>query len=86
MADDTAAPELSPAETMGLQGPRLAARVRQALYHVPAADLAHAHARIRDGSVARNLDYFHDGTRETIRVLPVSHRRCCPRRSPTSTG
>jgi hypothetical protein len=37
---------------------------------VPAAELAHAHARIRDGSVARNLDYFHDGIRETIRVLP----------------
>jgi hypothetical protein len=62
--------EPSAVETIGLQGPRLAARVRQALYHVPAPELAHAHARIRDGSVARNLDYFHDGTRETIRVLP----------------
>jgi hypothetical protein len=71
MADETAvAPEPSAVETMGLQGPRLAARVRQALYHVPAPELAHAHARIRDGSVARNLDYFHDGARETIRVLP----------------
>jgi hypothetical protein len=71
MADEPAAgPEPSPVETMGLQGPRLAARVRQALYHVSAQELAHAHARIRDGSVARNLDYFHDGARETIRVLP----------------
>jgi len=71
MADETAVtPEPSAVETMGLQGPRLAARVRQALYHVPAPELAHAHARIRDGSVARNLDYFHDGARETIRVLP----------------
>ena len=71
MPDDSAVtPEPSAAETIGLQGPRLAARVRQALYHVPAGELAHAHARIRDGSVARNLDYFHDGTRETIRVLP----------------
>jgi hypothetical protein len=71
MAEEIAtAPELSPAETMGLQGPRLAARLRQALYHVSATELAHAHARIRDGSVARNLDYFHDGVRETIRVLP----------------
>ena len=71
MPDDAATvPESTPAETMGLQGPRLAARVRQALYHVPASELAHAHARIRDGSVARNLDYFHDGVRETIRVLP----------------
>ena len=71
MAEETVVvPQASPAETMGLQGPRLAARVRQALYSVPAPELAHAHARIRDGSVARNLDYFHDGTRETIRVLP----------------
>ena len=62
MADDV--------ESLGLQGPRLAARVRQALYQVPAADLAAAHARIREGSAARHLDYFHDGTRETIRVLP----------------
>ena len=68
--NDTAPPPLTPAESLGLEGPRLAARVRQALYHVPAPDLAHAHARIRDGSVARNLDYFHDGVRETIRVLP----------------
>ena len=71
MAEDAPVmPEPSPVETMGLQGPRVAARVRQALYHVSAAELAHAHARIRDGSVARNLDYFHDGARETIRVLP----------------
>ncbi|HUF36269.1 MAG TPA: hypothetical protein VMN37_09975 [Gemmatimonadales bacterium] len=71
MADDAAVvPEPSPVESMGLHGPRMAARVRQALYGVPAAQLAHAHARIRDGSVARNLDYFHDGARETIRVLP----------------
>ncbi len=54
---------------MGLQGPRLAARVRQALYRIPAAELARAHARIREGSVARNLDYFHDGRRETIPVI-----------------
>lgn len=71
MADDVpVVPEPTPVETMGLHGPRLAARVRQALYGVPAADLARAHARIRDGSVARNLDYFHEGVRETIRVLP----------------
>jgi hypothetical protein len=71
MAEDVAPPpELSPAESMGLQGPRVAARVRQALYHVSAAELAQAHVRIRDGSVARHLDYFHDGVRETIRVLP----------------
>ncbi len=71
MADDAAVvPAPTPVETMGLQGPRLAARVRQALYHVPAAELARTHARIREGSLARHLDYFHDGARETIRVLP----------------
>jgi hypothetical protein len=71
MAEDIAAgSEPTPVETLGLEGTRLAARVRQALYHVPAVELARAHARIRDGSVARNLDYFHDGVRETIRVLP----------------
>jgi len=71
MADDAAVvPEPSQAESMGLQGPRLAARVRQALYHVPGPELARAYARILDGSVARHLDYFHDGARETIRVLP----------------
>jgi len=61
---------LSPVEAQGLEGHRLAARVRQALYHVPAADLALAYGRIREGSLARHLDYFYEGRVETIRVLP----------------
>jgi hypothetical protein len=62
--------EPSVAETQGLHGPRLAARVRQALYHVPAAELARAYERMRTGSVERHLDYFYEGRVETIRVLP----------------
>ena len=64
------AAELAPAELMGLQGARLAARVRQALYHVPPEELAEARRRMRDGSIARHLDYFMDGQVETIRVFP----------------
>jgi len=55
---------------LGLRGARLAARVRQALYRVPAAELADARRRMREGSVARHLDYFMDGKVETIRVFP----------------
>jgi hypothetical protein len=62
--------EPTPAETSGLRGAQLAARVRQALYHLPAPDLAAAHERMRQGAVERHLDYFHDGRVETIRVLP----------------
>ncbi len=70
MADDPASAEPTPAEASGLRGARLAARVRQALYHLPASDLAPAHDRMRQGSLERHLDYFHDGRVETIRVLP----------------
>jgi hypothetical protein len=63
-------PAASHAETIGLHAPRLAARVRQALYTVPAERLARAYAEIRNGSVSRHLDYFFDGRVETIRVFP----------------
>ncbi len=62
--------EPAPAETLGLRGARLAARVRQALYHVPTDDLARAFQRMRDGAVARHMDYFMDGQVQTIRVFP----------------
>jgi len=58
------------AEAQGLQGARLAARVRQALYRAPSAELSALHDRIRQGSHDRHLDYFFDGRVETIRVLP----------------
>jgi hypothetical protein len=68
--ESTLATEPSVAEALGLHGPRLAARVRQALYHVPAAELARVHQRMRTGSVERHMDYFYEGKVETIRVLP----------------
>ena len=70
MPDDPPLHRPSPAETSGLRGARLAARVRQALYHLPAAELAAAHERMRQGAIERHMDYFHDGRVETIRVLP----------------
>ena len=71
MSDErTPSTEPSPVETSGLRGARLAARVRQALYHLPAAELAAAHERMRQAAIERHLDYFHDGRVETIRVLP----------------
>jgi hypothetical protein len=62
--------EPAPAEVLGLRGARLAARVRQALYRVQPAELADAFRRMRDGAIARHMDYFMDGTVHTIRVFP----------------
>ncbi|HEU5170413.1 MAG TPA: hypothetical protein VFU46_07740 [Gemmatimonadales bacterium] len=70
MPDDLEPAAPTPAESLGLDRALLAARARQALYRVPSATLAQAHERIRAASLARHLDYFHDGQRETIRVLP----------------
>ena len=64
-AADTHSPD-----TLGLLGARLAARVRQALYRTPADELAQAGQRMREGAVARHLDYFSEGRVETIRVFP----------------
>jgi hypothetical protein len=58
-------------EAAGLRRTRLAAHVRQALYHVPAPELARAHERMREASLERHLDYFMDGQVNTIRVLPL---------------
>ena len=63
-------PEPTAAEASGLRGARLAARVRQALYHLPAAELAAAHERMQQAATERHMDYFHDGRVEAIRVLP----------------
>src|SRR5258705_9931697 len=74
MASDPEEPapgaEPAPAEVLGLRGARLAARVRQALYHVPVDELAQAFQRMRDGAIARHMDYFMDGVVHTIRVFP----------------
>jgi hypothetical protein len=60
----------NPVEVSGLQGPRLAARVRQALYHVSAPELVRTRERMREASLERHLDYFFEGKVETITVLP----------------
>ena len=60
----------TPVETSGLHGARLAARVRQALYHLSASELAATHERMREAGATRHLEYFHDGRVEPIRVLP----------------
>jgi hypothetical protein len=71
MSDEpTTGAEPSPAEASGLRGARLAARVRQALYHLPPAELAPAHERMQRAAAERHMDYFHDGRVEAIRVLP----------------
>ena len=58
------------AEVLGLRAAELAARVRQALYRTPPSDLAEAYRRMREGAMARHLDYFMDGAVQTIRVFP----------------
>jgi hypothetical protein len=70
MAEPSASPEPTPVEAAGLRRTRLAAHVRQALYHVPAAELARAHEQMREASLERHLDYFMEGEVNTIRVLP----------------
>src|SRR5688500_1736808 len=71
MSDELSIPSPpSPAEASGLRGPRVAARVRQALYHLSAGELAAAHQRMGLAGARRHLEYFHDGRVEAIRVLP----------------
>jgi len=68
--DDQELVALSSAEVAGLAGLRLAARVRQALYHIPSARLAAAHERMRRASIEKRVAYFREGEMDTIRILP----------------
>ena len=68
--DDQESPALSSAEVAGLAGMRLAARVRQALYHIPAPRLAEAHARMHRASLEKRVAYFREGAMDPIRILP----------------
>jgi hypothetical protein len=68
--DDQESVALSGAEVAGLAGLRLTARVRQALYHIPAARLARAHERIRRASIEKRVAYFREGEMDPIRILP----------------
>ncbi len=68
--DDQESVALSSAEVAGLAGLRLAARVRQALYHIPSARLAEAHERMRRASIEKRVAYFREGEMDIIRILP----------------
>ncbi len=68
--DDQDSVTLSTAEVAGLAGMRLAARVRQALYHIPTLRLAQAHERMRRASIERRVAYFREGEMDAIRILP----------------
>lgn len=61
---------LTPAEALGLQGLRLASRVRRAFYRIPASELSGLLERIEAGAAARRLVYAHDGQIEAVRLLP----------------
>jgi len=61
---------LTPAEALGLQGLRLASRVRQAFYRIPASQLASLQGRIEAAAAARRLVYARDGQIEAVRLLP----------------
>ena len=71
MPDDSSRPsQPTPVEASGLQGARLAARIRQSLYALSAPELAAAQEAMRQAGARRHLEYFHDGKVEAIRVLP----------------
>jgi hypothetical protein len=61
---------LTPAEALGLQGLRLASRVRRAFYRIPASELRDLLARVESAAAERRLVYARDGEIETVRLLP----------------
>jgi hypothetical protein len=61
---------LTPAEALGLQGLRLASRVRRAFYRIPASGLAGLQGRIEAAAAERRLVYQRDGEVEAVRLLP----------------
>ncbi len=60
---------LSPAETLGLSGAILDARVRRAVNHIPDAELAVVARRLADDALANDLVYERDGVVEPVRVM-----------------
>lgn len=61
---------LTPAEALGLQGLRLASRVRRAFYRIPPSGLAGLIGRIDAAATERRLVYARDGEIEAVRLLP----------------
>jgi carboxypeptidase Taq len=60
---------LTPAETLGLAGAALDARVRQAVNFIPDSTLVHVARRLAEDARASDVVYTHEGTTETVRVM-----------------
>jgi carboxypeptidase Taq len=60
---------LTPAETLGLSGAALDARVRRAINHIPDAELAHVARRLAEDARANELVYERDGVTEPVRIM-----------------
>jgi len=61
---------LTPAEALGLQGMRLASRIRRAFYRISSSKLSDLLGRIEEQAAARRLVYAREGEIEVIRLLP----------------
>jgi carboxypeptidase Taq len=60
---------LTPAETLGLSGAILDARVRRAVNHIPDAELDIVSRRLTDDARANDLTYERQGVLEPVRVM-----------------
>ena len=63
------APVLSPAESLGLSGAALEARVRRAAVHIPDTVFARVAERLRADALANQMIYEHEGKIEPIRIM-----------------
>lgn len=60
---------LSPAESLGLAGAALDARIRHAASHVPDASFVRIAARLREDARHHDMTYDHEGKAEVIRIM-----------------
>ena len=60
---------LSPAESLGLAGASLEARVRRAAVHIPDTVFARISERLRADALANQMIYEHEGKIEPIRIM-----------------
>ena len=63
------APVLSPAESLGLSGAALEARVRRAAVHIPDTVFARVAERLRADALANQMIYEHEGKIEPFRIM-----------------
>jgi hypothetical protein len=62
-------PVLSPAESLGLSGATLEARVRRAAQHIPDDVFARIAERLRADALANGMVYEHEGRIEPVRIM-----------------